>query len=614
MTRAGGLALLLLIVVMTPAPAASDRHGGAPSAAAAQATPSPAAPTFADDIAPLVFDACSPCHRTGGPAPFSLATYAEVSARARQIADVTASRFMPPWKVEPAVGNFVGQRPLTDPEIAMLRVWAEAGAPAGPPGKLPVAPSFRDGWLLGKPDLVVTLPASYTLRAEPGDVFRIFSIPIPVSRRVYVRGIEFLPGNHRVVHHANLRVDRTGATRALDAADPLPGYDGLMPRSAEYPDGHFLGWTPGQVAPLVTPDLAWPLEPGTDLVMQLHLQPSGAVEHVRPSIGFYFSDVPPAYTPSVLRLGSQGIDIAPGESQYVVRDDYTLPVDAELLAVQPHAHYRATRITGTATFPDGRSQRVIHIADWDFRWQHVYRLVTPLPLPKHTRLSMEFTYDNSARNIRNPSLPPARVFWGQRSDDEMGDLWLQLLVKSPADRARLNAAIAEKMTAEDIIGYETLLRVTPGDHELHDDVALLYLQSGRAADAVRHFRASVAARPQVASAAYNLGIALAMAGDTEGAIAEFERAVALDATYGIAYANLGAVLMHAGRLEEAVTRLERAVHLMPANVEALNSLSAVYEARGERSRALAVIDRALALSPAPAVERLLRERRTRVSQ
>ena len=119
------------------------------------------------------------------------------------------------------------------------------------------------------------------------------------------------------------------------------------------------------------------------------MQPSGAVEKVQPVIGLYFGDRPPVRTPSILRLGSQGIDIPAGEGRYVIRDSYTLPVDADILAIQPHAHYRAKEIVGTATWPDGRSQRVMHIRDWDFRWQHVYRLVQPLPLPKGTTLSMD---------------------------------------------------------------------------------------------------------------------------------------------------------------------------------------------------------------------------------
>ena len=153
------------------------------------------------------------------------------------------------------------------------------------------------------------------------------------------------------------------------------------------------------MAPLVQPELAWTLEPGSDLVVQLHMQPSGAVEEVLPEIGFYFSDREPARTPTILRLGSQGIDIPPGESRYVIRDSYVLPVDVELLALQPHAHYRAREIRGVATLPDGSSRLVMHIKDWDFRWQHVYRHESPIKLPKGTRLSMEYTFDNSATNV-----------------------------------------------------------------------------------------------------------------------------------------------------------------------------------------------------------------------
>ena len=142
---------------------------------------------------------------------------------------------------------------------------------------------------------------------------------------------------------------------------------------------------------------------------------------------------------------------------------------------------------GLATLPDGTSRLVMHIKDWDFRWQHVYREETPIALPKGTRLSMEYTYDNSSTNVRNPELPPARVFWGQRSRDEMGDLWFQLLAANETDRARMNAEISAKMTAEDIVGYETMLKVTPDDAELHDDVALLYMGMGFAANAVRQY-------------------------------------------------------------------------------------------------------------------------------
>ena len=562
------------------------------------------AQTFSRDVAPVIFDACVSCHRNGGPGPFPLTTYDEVRRRATQIAQVTRTRFMPPWKVEPGVSHFVGQRLLTDAEIATIDRWVKNGTPQGEPSVMPQPPVFADGWLLGKPDLVVKPEAAFFLPAQDTDAFRIFAIRIPITKRAYVTGIEFHPGNARVVHHANIRIDRTNATRRLDEADPLPGYDGLMPRSAEYPEGHFLGWTPGQIAPLVQPELAWALDPGSDLVVQLHLQPSGAVEEVLPEIGLYFTERTPQRTPTILRLGSQGIDIPPGESRYVIRDSYVLPVDVQLLAVQPHAHYRATDIRGTATLPDGSTRLVMHIRDWDFRWQHVYRQQTPIPLPKGTRLSMEYTYDNSSANVRNPELPPARVFWGQRSRDEMGDLWFQLLAANETDRARLGAEINAKMTGEDIVGYETMLKVTPNDAELHDDVAMLYLGMGFAANAVRHFQASAALKPESPAAHFNLGTALAQAGRFDDAIRAFRDALSRRPDYGLAHGNIGRVLLVKGNVNEALTHFEEAVRLEPNNPQNLLGLAETLAQRGAYDRAIATLERAAKL---PLSENLARE-------
>ena len=371
--------------------------------------------TYSKDVAPLVADRCAMCHHTGGSAPFSLLSYADAKRHASQIAAVTASRFMPPWKAAPSNGPFVGQHPLSDDEIRRLQQWAADGAPEGDPRQVPPAPVFTEGWQLGTPDLVVTLPQPYTLGPDGTDVFRIFVLPIPTDRLRFVRGIEFRPGNAKVVHHANLRIDTTPASRTLDAQDPAPGYDGLIARSAEYPDGHFLGWTPGQVSPLLPASLTWRLEPHTDLVAELHMQPTGRSETVAPSIGLYFSDLPPTRTPAMLRLGRQNIDIPAGDARYVITDAYTLPVDVDLLAIQPHAHYRAHDVRGFATLPDGSTRALIDIADWDFRWQHVYRFVTPPKLPKGTTVAMRYVYDNSEDDPRNPQRPPTRARWGQRS-------------------------------------------------------------------------------------------------------------------------------------------------------------------------------------------------------
>ena len=573
--------------------AVAGARGAAAQTAPAAADTAPV--TFNQHIAPILHGHCAQCHRPGGAGPFALLTFADASRRAAQLAAVTRSGFMPPWKADGHPGEFVAQPRLTTEQVAAIARWA--AAPVEGPGRPPAPPRWPEGWYLGEPDLVVTLPDGYTLPGEPSDVFRIFAVPLPVTGTRYVRGIEFHPGNGRVVHHANIRVDRSDGSRRLDAADPTPGYDGLLARSAEYPDGHFLGWTPGQIAPLVDADLAWRLDPGTDLVVQLHMQPSGKPETVRPSIAFFFSDAPPTRTPSILRLGSQGIDIPAGEAAYVVEDRYTLPVDATLLAVQPHAHYRAADVTGTATLPDGSTRTLIHIGAWDFRWQHVYRYTQPVRLPRGTTVAMRYVYDNSAGNPRNPQVPTQRVRWGQRSFDEMGDLWFQLATDSDADRTRLRAEVEAKMTAEDLIGLETMLASAPDDTELHDDAGVLALLLGRPAVAVSHFRASAERKPQSAAAHYNVGTALTSAGLFDDAIAAYERALAIDPRYAKALNNLADTLMSAGRIAEAVPRYEQAVALDPSLPEARNNLGAALWRRGDFARADRELREALRLRP-----------------
>ncbi|HMB79677.1 MAG TPA: cytochrome c, partial [Vicinamibacterales bacterium] len=182
-------------------------------------------PTFTKDIAPIVWARCASCHRPGEIGPFSLITYDDVRRHAAQIALVTARRIMPPWKPVAGKGDFQSERRLTDGELESLQQWIAVGAPEGDAASLPPRPNWNDGWQLGVPDLVVRMPEPYTVRADGTDVFRTFVIPIPVSGPRYVRAIEFHPGNARVVHHANLGVDRTRSSRQLDARDPEPGYE-----------------------------------------------------------------------------------------------------------------------------------------------------------------------------------------------------------------------------------------------------------------------------------------------------------------------------------------------------------------------------------------------------
>jgi tetratricopeptide (TPR) repeat protein len=191
----------------------------------------------------------------------------------------------------------------------------------------------------------------------------------------------------------------------------------------------------------------------------------------------------------------------------------------------------------------------------------------------------------------------------------MGDLWFQLLARTDRDRVALARDVNRKMTAEDVIGYETMLRVSPGDTELHDDVALLYLGLGRPADAVRHFAASAAITPHSAAALYNLGTALAAASRLDEAAVALRQALEINPGSAAASANLGAVVLQQGHVVEAVKYLEEAIRLDPGNLQGLNALSSAYAASGRFDRAVAIADAALRLAPPGPLADEIRSRR-----
>jgi tetratricopeptide (TPR) repeat protein len=529
-------------------------------------------PTFAQDVAPLLSKHCVACHQAKGDAPFSLVTYEEVRRHARQIAEVTVKRYMPPWKPDSTSPTFVGERRLNDDEIAIFGQWAAAGAPEGFSTLDHESIPSTGGWLSGEPDMVLTLP-TYTLRADGLDVFRNFVVTVPGGGTRYVRGLQFRPRS-RAVHHANIRVDPTPASRALDEADPAPGYDGMILHSAEYPDGHFLGWTPGQLAP-PSNELAWRLNGGSDLVVQLHMRPTGRPEKITPLIGLYFTDQSPTRFPTMLRLGRQNLDIAAGLSDYRVADSFVLPVDVQVVAIQPHAHYRAREVRALATSPDGVRHQLISIPDWDFNWQDQYRFAQPLWLPAGTTLDMSFAFDNSADNPRNPSDPPEQVTWGWRSSDEMADVWIQMFTRSDADREALVSATRRKMTLEDAVGAEVLVAREPNHIDLRNDAALIYQELGRPDRALVHFSAVTRLQPRSPSAHYNRGVTLEALGRLDEAAAEYTESTRLDPSYARAHVNLANLHYASRRLDDAVAAYQNALRYDRTNVDARCSMARV---------------------------------------
>lgn len=587
-----------------------------PSLACALALPAQV-PTWATDIAALVHRSCTPCHRPGQPAPFSLRSYEDVFKKRDFVLEVVEDRFMPPW--QPSHGAFVGDRRMADKDIARLKAWVDAGAPRGDRSKEPAPPKFASGWQLGEPDLVVQMPDVLTVPASGPDIVRNFVVPVDLERMRFVSAIEILPGN-AAVHHAVLGVDRTRRSRQTDARDEQPGFPGMTLGAAVSPDGHFLGWTPGKSVRRNADGMSWRLFPGDDLVLQLHAVPVGKAERVQPKIGIWFTDQPMRQPYEMLMLFSEEIDIAPGDDDFVLRDHVVLPVPVQLHAIYPHAHYVCRRMRATATLPDKSVRTLFAIDDWDFDWQDDYRYREPIVLPKGTRIDIEYVYDNSEANGNNPVRPLQRVRFGQDSADEMGTLTLSLTVRSPQERDLLQLASVDRdlqklpkawnllmrkaqlergrgdfATAQKAIdeacrispgapevwyergllaefrkqpqvaerNYQRALQVDPGHAMTHMQLGTMCGRRGDNEGALRHFGAAVKALPNAPAAHQNFATANFAAERLDVAERHYRLALGIDPGYFNARFNLGRVLMAKGRKADARRELERAAKLRP---------------------------------------------------
>ena len=307
-------------------------------------------------------------------------SYEDVAKHAAQIMAVTASRYMPPWPPERGYGEFAGDRSLTARQIRTFADWLKQGKPRGEEANPPAPPRFNSEWQMGPPDLILRMPRAFRLPAEGSDVFRNFVVPSGVSQVRYVRGFELRMSNPRVVHHANVVLDRTRSLRRRDGKDGQPGFAGMdviTEAAADNfdPDSHFLFWKPASILRFEPDDLAWRLDPDTDLIVNLHLQPTGKEEVVQAEIGIYFAAHPPTRFPMLVQLEHDGaLRIPPGSKDFEVSDELTLPVDAQAMAIYPHAHYLGKTIEAWATLPDGTRRWLIRIAELGYQLAGCLRL------------------------------------------------------------------------------------------------------------------------------------------------------------------------------------------------------------------------------------------------
>ena len=539
-------------------------------------------PTFCRDIAPIVFANCVPCHRPQGAAPFPLQTFADVRTHAQQIADVTSSRYMPPWLPGDSDHRFVGDRRLAKEQLDTLRAWADAGAPEGDPAHLPPAAKYDSEWYLGEPDLIVSMPQPYIRRASPTDSWRNFVLPVEIPATKYVRAYDVDPGNAPAVHHAAIAVDRNGAARQRDAADPEQGFDGMQDGivtlgvTSEYADGPTLGWTPGKMPYDGGDETGWQINPGDDLILQLHMPSVGKDESIQARIALYFADKPPRRRLFSVLLSVRDIVIPPGEDRYLRELEFELPIDVQLLGIYPHAHYLCEEMHAFATSPGGSRQELLHIPRWDFDWQDDYRYEEPILLAKGTTLSLEYYYNNSTTNVRNPNNPPQRIVYGEQSTDAMGDLIFYLVPVRDEERPLLRQAYLKFQYQKSLQRYQQRLAADPDSPRANNAVAEAFLLLGQPAEAAVYFRRAIELGEEDARCFANLARALRQRGQLAESLAFQRQAVAKQPDNVRFRRELALGLQRAKQLNQAKAEYERILEIQPRDVMAHANLGMIW--------------------------------------
>ena len=434
-----------------PAAATSVRLAAQTPPARAGATP-----TFAKDVAPIFYKNCTNCHRPGEIAPMSLLTYKDARPWAKSIATRVSIGAMPPWHADPAHGQFVNDRRISEADKATIVAWANGGAPEGNPADLPQAPTYASEWMIGQPDAIFSMQEDYPIPAEGAVAYQYFTIPTNTTEDKYIQALEVRAGDPKVLHHvivyaapqapATPPTPPAGAAGQPPAQRPTPlfvfadeamtripaGQTGgpRLPPEQRKPLGPndrpaparmgpaIGGFAPGQFMRVYQEGSAMKLPAGATLIFQMHYTTMGKATTDRTRIGVKYAKTKPQTEVRFASLVNGGLHIPAGAANHQIEAEMTVTQDITLWSMIPHTHVRGIRWLYDATYPDGRSETILSVPKYDFNWQTDYVFTQPLKFPKGTKLHATAWYDNSPGNKSNPD-PTKDVWWGDQTWEEM---------------------------------------------------------------------------------------------------------------------------------------------------------------------------------------------------
>jgi peroxiredoxin len=367
--------------------------------------------TYSGQVARIIQDRCQECHRPGEIGPFSLLTYEDAEKRTNRIREAVLEERMPPWHADPHYGHFANDRRLPQDERDLLLAWIDAGAPKGDGKDLPAPKVFVQGWKIGQPDKVFMMTKEFKVPATGVLDYQRFVVDPGFKEDVWVQAAECRPGNRKVVHHILVYILAPGRREPYDA-------DGTA--------ATLVGWAPGDMPAYYAADMARKIPAGSRLMFEVHYTPDGKEQTDRSSVGIILAKEPPKHSVEMNILANMIFRIPPRAADYKGQMTFTFPDDALVLSFMPHMHLRGISARYELTYPDGRTETLLSVPDYDFGWQSGYRFAKPLQVPKGSKLTWIGRWDNSADNPRNPDAAKA-VIWGLQTWDEMQNGWMEVV-------------------------------------------------------------------------------------------------------------------------------------------------------------------------------------------
>jgi cytochrome c553 len=434
--------------------------------------------TFSEDVAPIFHRHCAACHRPGGMGPMSLVNFKDARPWAKSIRESVINRQMPPWPADARYGHWSNDRRLSDADLNTIVAWVDGGVKEGNPKQAPPAPQFNDEWTMGKPDAVITMDRDHTIKANGPDDYVWYTVPANFTEDRFIQAVEIRPGNAAIVHHAAILVQRPNGSKDLVEARKQRqqvgsgeaqnifvqegGLNRVSPSAPVFDDGCanakadgalgrdndntditnvLSGLAPGKGPDVFPEGMALRIPAGSDIIFQMHYSnPTGKTQTDRTSVGLRFAKQKPERLLYPRPISNYLFKLPPRVENHRVTACYTAREDIHVLRFLPHMHLRGKSMEVKAFYPDGRSEILLSIPNYQFNWQTAYEARQPISIRKGTRLMVTAHYDNSAKNKYNPN-PDATARWGDATGDEMMSCFIYYYVDG--EKLKTTASVSQ---------------------------------------------------------------------------------------------------------------------------------------------------------------------------